>query len=461
MNNSFDPTDWIQSPEAVKAKENVASTEERRRVDSCVDQLLAMDIDLTDGYDKWISIGMSLAALGEAGRKPFHKVSSVHPKYDISKCDKKYDSLVSKATGEVSLGTFFHACREVGVSPEKSSAPISSNGQSVEPTWKPAGHEMSLDYERRFNEPSLMIKGHAVTNVGNFYVINGSPGAGKTGFCELQVVSFLNNKHSLGLDTWGIEVRCLQRKDYLHIDTENSKDDNSLSLERIKRKLGKEGEQLIIERDGKIVIKGFTYWCLLETSRVEERWKTLELLLETGKYEYVNLDGFLDFSKGGLNSEADVIKSINRLKSDLDKFGCTGCMTLHPNKGTEIMAGHLGSFLYRYAKGSFLIRANKNDPSVKEFTVDFGMGKLSKADMSAFEPVFFSWNSELHYFTETEQPPEVSKNYNEAIIKQIFNEYKIKGKDDVASNELKERYMELTGAKESTAKNHMQQAQKM
>ena len=56
MNNSFDPTDWIQSPEAVKAKENGASTEEREKVDSCADQLLAKSMIKNSGDFHYLDI---------------------------------------------------------------------------------------------------------------------------------------------------------------------------------------------------------------------------------------------------------------------------------------------------------------------------------------------------------------------------------------------------------------------
>lgn len=71
-------------------------------------------IDLTDGYSKWVEIGMALANLGEAGREFFHAVSSVYPGYDRAKTDTKFTNLL-RTTRKVTIATFFHQCEAHGV----------------------------------------------------------------------------------------------------------------------------------------------------------------------------------------------------------------------------------------------------------------------------------------------------------------------------------------------------------
>ena len=60
------------------------------------------NINITDDYDDWLSIGFSLAKFGEDGRKIFHNISSVSDKYDATECDTKYDNFLVEFDGEKS-----------------------------------------------------------------------------------------------------------------------------------------------------------------------------------------------------------------------------------------------------------------------------------------------------------------------------------------------------------------------
>ena len=71
-------------------------------------------IDMTESYDDWISIGFSLASLGESGREYFHVVSSQNAKYNERETDRKFDGFL-RGNGRISIGTFFHYCKLYGV----------------------------------------------------------------------------------------------------------------------------------------------------------------------------------------------------------------------------------------------------------------------------------------------------------------------------------------------------------
>lgn len=92
------PRTWNENPEATLDK-----------VARLTEEVVRRGIDLTDGYSKWVEIGMSLANLGEAGRKLFHAVSSVYPGYDRAKADTKFTNLL-RTTRKVTIATFFHQC---------------------------------------------------------------------------------------------------------------------------------------------------------------------------------------------------------------------------------------------------------------------------------------------------------------------------------------------------------------
>ena len=82
--------------------------------EATIDKVARLNEDLTDGYSKWVEIGMALANLGEAGREFFHAVSSVYPGYDRAKADTKFTNLL-RTTRKVTIATFFHQCEAHGV----------------------------------------------------------------------------------------------------------------------------------------------------------------------------------------------------------------------------------------------------------------------------------------------------------------------------------------------------------
>lgn len=94
---------WNESPEATLDK-----------VARLTQEVVRRKIDLTDGYSKWIEIGMALANLGEPGRDFFHAVSSVYPGYDRAKADTKFTNLL-RTTRKVTIATFFHQCEAHGI----------------------------------------------------------------------------------------------------------------------------------------------------------------------------------------------------------------------------------------------------------------------------------------------------------------------------------------------------------
>lgn len=94
---------WNESPETTLDK-----------VARLTEVVVRRGIDLTDGYCRWVEIGMALANLGESGREFFHAVSSVYPGYDRAKADTKFTNLL-RTTRKVTIATFFHQCEVHGV----------------------------------------------------------------------------------------------------------------------------------------------------------------------------------------------------------------------------------------------------------------------------------------------------------------------------------------------------------
>jgi len=69
-----------------------------------------------DCYDEWYRIGFGLVTIGEEGRKYFLKLSLSNPNYHDSQFEinKKFDELLKKYDGRITLGTVYHIAEKYG-----------------------------------------------------------------------------------------------------------------------------------------------------------------------------------------------------------------------------------------------------------------------------------------------------------------------------------------------------------
>jgi predicted P-loop ATPase len=82
-------------------------------VELVIQQLQRQAIDITNDYAQWVKLAFAFQAeFGTAGLKYFQDVSSLSPKYDAAKCDKKYAQCRSQRTG---IGYFFWLAAQYGV----------------------------------------------------------------------------------------------------------------------------------------------------------------------------------------------------------------------------------------------------------------------------------------------------------------------------------------------------------
>lgn len=86
------------------------------RVEKYINAIRAKATDITDNYKNWLNVGFALAnEFGETGRQYFHEVSRCYLKYNYADADKKYTGLLKNNKGGISIGTFFHLCKEHGI----------------------------------------------------------------------------------------------------------------------------------------------------------------------------------------------------------------------------------------------------------------------------------------------------------------------------------------------------------
>ncbi len=320
-------------------------------------------------------------------------------------------------------------------------------------------YELPLEQEVKFPDATLRINGHRFLGPGEYGCFCGLPQSGKTAIIEAYTIAFLQTYHHekiKGLDTWGIEISNPGGGPLVRLDTERSPDDNVVSLRRIKRKINAEALKLTEKyKDGASRIKGFYHHTLAEVPKFED---LKELLLEAfilAENGHLLIDGILDFALS-MNNEEDTRSLLQRIRCLAVKHSVTVLMTLHPNKMSEILAGHLGSNISRWARAVALIRRCKEDKSVMELTCEFDMAKLSHAQTSTFDPVYFMWREALGDFASCDKPEATV--FDRLALGEILRGALTSGSGKMKSSEVKKLYAEAIGISEDSTYRHFKQA---
>ena len=133
MRKEFKPDEWRNSPGFNKIKParngvnrmftptvNKTFTPEGSQslkdVNSIIEKIEAVKVDITSTYEDWLRIGFAFAhEFGEAGRSLFHRISQFYPDYDSSQCDHQFDSCLKSKREGVTIGTFFHLAKQAGI----------------------------------------------------------------------------------------------------------------------------------------------------------------------------------------------------------------------------------------------------------------------------------------------------------------------------------------------------------
>lgn len=87
---------------------------DEQKVELCVKLIEQRHIDITEGYANWVSIGASLASMGEVGRSFYHRVSRQNPQYKFGETDRKFTNVMNTMR-RFNLGFFFDVCLRYGI----------------------------------------------------------------------------------------------------------------------------------------------------------------------------------------------------------------------------------------------------------------------------------------------------------------------------------------------------------
>jgi hypothetical protein len=143
-----------------------------------------------------------------------------------------------------------------------------------------------------------------------------------------------------------------------------------------------------------VIITGFR-----KIARADERRKAIENFIKIHRPDLVIIDGSGDLVTD-TNSNEQAVELKVWLRDLTSKYELSIFTTLHPNKGTEIARGHLGSELLREAESVFTI---KKKGEVRTMTTDFSHGKNRNGGEAIAS---FMWNDEAGMMTSTDTPDE-------------------------------------------------------
>lgn len=124
----FDPDIWVNEtascfiaenslPEADKRTESALSdTNYENDIEIITKRIEADKIDITTEYDNWVKLGFALTdAMGELGRRYFHRLSKFYPYYDPKQADKQYSDCLKSSKRGITAKTFFHLAQTSGI----------------------------------------------------------------------------------------------------------------------------------------------------------------------------------------------------------------------------------------------------------------------------------------------------------------------------------------------------------
>lgn len=243
------------------------------------------------------------------------------------------------------------------------------------PTW---------DNEPEPQKPVITLGGIPILTFQNVSVLIAQPSYGKSSVCEAILSKALNKD----CDALGLELGEINK--CIYVDCERTEIDVYNSFKRMNKRAGITTGQT----QEQVIITGFR-----KISRADERRKAIENFIKIHRPDLVIIDGSGDLVTD-TNSNEQAVELKAWLRDLTSKYELSIFTTLHPNKGTEIARGHLGSELLREAESVFTI---KKKGEVRTMTTDFSHGKNRNGGEAIAS---FMWNDEAGMMTSTDTPDE-------------------------------------------------------
>lgn len=81
-------------------------------------EVVSRRISLAESYDDWTKLAFAFSTLGESGRRLFHNISALSPKYKESESDRKFTEAM-RNNRKVGIPTFIWMCKNAGIDTKK------------------------------------------------------------------------------------------------------------------------------------------------------------------------------------------------------------------------------------------------------------------------------------------------------------------------------------------------------
>lgn len=300
----------------------------------------------------------------------------------------------------------------------------------------PTAVKIDLTGEPSHLPKALFLGEIPLLSKGELCTIVALPSSGKSNVCEGIVASYTRAKGYEPLDA--LNFVCPSEhatKKILWIDTERIPNDLLFSAKRLKNRCKLDANQLAEHLD---------FFSFAEIASPAEALTELTMLVSSGNYDMVILDGIFDLCPdiNHMERTTQVVKELRKLAVIYDVALIT---TIHPNKGTDVIAGNLGAMLYRFSRAILYIEKQAN--GVRRLTSEIGQGKLSYSSEPANS--YFKWCDADNMFISCEPQSTTPTSYDSAIVKAIFA-----GDSQMLSKDFKEKYKAKTGYKTATANAH-------
>jgi hypothetical protein len=236
-------------------------------------------------------------------------------------------------------------------------------------------------------ESLLSINGTQLLTYQNIGVFVADQGTGKTSVCESICSAIINQDQC---DTLGFKVS-KEIKRVLFIDMERTQTDVWNSYYRMNKRAGLK----VGDVQDKAIILG-----LRLITNLKERKETIIQLMESHKPDIVIFDGSGDLVED-TNANIESKELTIWLRHLTNDFGCSIITTLHPNKGTMNVRGHVGGELLREAEFVMFI-TKKGD--VHKLSTNHAQGKNRNASSTKAEGSF-TWSDEVNMFVNCHSEP--------------------------------------------------------
>ena len=293
------------------------------------------------------------------------------------------------------------------------------------------------------NLPKALFLGEIpLLSKGEIATIVALPSSGKSNVCEGIVASYTRAKGFEPLDALNFVCPAEHAtKKILWIDTERTNNDLLWSVQRLKRRCKLDANQLSNHLD---------FYSFVEIASPAEALTELTKLVSSGDYDIVILDGIFDLCPDINNIEKATLL-VKELRALAVKHDVVLVTTIHPNKGTDVIAGHLGAMLYRFSRAILYIEKQTN--GTRRLTSEIGQGKLSYSSEPANS--FFKWCDADGMFISCEPQTTIPTIYNISIVRDIFGD-----ETKLPSKEFKAKYSDKTGLGDEAFKKHIKALKK-